>query len=242
MARYPGRSSTRGSSSRLHRRRNPSTTSSSSTSNPRIGSPSNVSGSPSASRSTGTTTPAAATDPVGIAVIAPPADASTSTNSLASAPCWLRRGHRDRRAHDDRGDRERPHGRPVPRRPTSRITPRHDGADDGSDESADDRRHDRLAHRRRGSRAAEHRSGRDGEAETDGDDDRRAERPDRGGDAEPGCGRFASGAGMWTTLVVHPRAPSERSPDARRESPRRNRRSVISCGGNGRPKASGPRR
>ena len=85
MARYSTRSSTRGSSSGLHRRRNPSTTSSSSTSNPRIGWPSNVSGSPSALRSTGTTTPAAATDPVGIAVIAPPDGASTSTNCSEGA-------------------------------------------------------------------------------------------------------------------------------------------------------------
>ena len=136
IATYPGRSSTRGSgSAELHRRRNPSATSSSSMSNPRICWPSNVSGSPSASRSTGTTTPAAATDPVGRAVIAPlghdrPGDRLARRHADSGEDA-------ERERADHGGDREWSHGRPTP----PRHEPDHhddNGAGDQSDDSADD--------------------------------------------------------------------------------------------------------
>ncbi len=138
-------------------------------SNPRIGWPSNVSGSPSASRSTGTTTPAAATDPVGTAVIAP-WDTIEPGNRLA-------RRHADsgedaeRERADHGGDREWSHGRPTP----PRHEPDHrdgNGAGDRSDDPADDPWNRGVAHGRRRSRAAEHRSGPYAEPETDRDDRR----------------------------------------------------------------------
>ena len=168
-----------GSGSWLHRRRNPSTTSSSSTSNPRIGSPSNVSGSPSASRSTGTTTPAAATDPVGIAVIAPPDDDEHSaTGSLGAmlAPARTPRPSvqtsaviaNGRTVAQCRSPRSGSSPRQAPPTTAPTIPPMIAGDH-------------RVAHRRRRSRVAEHRSGADAESETDGDDGRR----DEGGIAVP---------------------------------------------------------
>ena len=75
----------------------------------------------------------------------------------------------ERERADHGGDRERSHGRPTP----PRHEPDHhddNGAGDQSDDSADDPWNRGVAHGRRRSRAAEHRSGPYAEPETDRDD------------------------------------------------------------------------
>ncbi len=237
MARNPSRSSTRGSGSSLHLLRKPSATLSSSMSNPR-------------SR--------LAFERVGLAIGVTvdghdhPGGRDGARRERGVRPTGHDRPrHRLARRHadagedaetgraDDDGDRERPDRGPVPigQRPDH---PEGKRADEGSDDPTDEPGERGVAHGRRRTRVAEHRSGADAESETDGDDGHGEERGiavatlNRGRRVGLGLGHGGDANGSTASREAHARTETRVT--------KRNRRSVITCGGNGRPKASGPRR
>ena len=114
-------------------------------------------------------------DPVGIAVVAP-SGARAPRPISSSAPCWAPARTPSPTAATTTviANTERTI-RPMLARTAKRDRPGTIPQTTAPDESADDRRHGRLAHRRRCSRPPEHRTGRDGEAQPDGDDDGHAE-------------------------------------------------------------------